>query len=84
MSILSNLSGAASMLTGQAGGPQPFQQSTAAQALGLSPSAGKLPGLGTDLVAEADDALKLRQKKLTSSQDPMQSPAAQMLLGGQR
>lgn len=65
-------------------GPQPYQNVTAIQALGLMPGlpgADKLPGLGTDLAADAEEQMKLRKQKLDAG-DAMQSPAAQMLLGG--
>ena len=70
-----------------AGGPQPYQNSAAAQALGLMPGrdglpgGDRLPGLGTDLAADAEEAMKIRRRKM-ETMDPMQSPAAAMLLGG--
>lgn len=67
-----------------AGGPQPYmpRQNAAAAALGIAlPGSEKLPGLGTDLTDQVAEAEKLKKQKL-QSMDPMQSPAAAMLLGG--
>jgi len=53
---------------------------SAAAGLGLL-GADKLPGLGTDLVDQADEQAKLRKKKLQDLSTAT-SPAAALLLGG--
>lgn len=63
------------------GGPQPYATNSAASDLGIAvpnlPGADKLPGLGTDLVKEVEEAEKLKQKKVDTL-----SPASAALLAG--